>query len=188
MCVDVEYEFPFGWQELEGVANRTDFDLKQHSQYSGKDLTYFDGETRERFVPYVIEPAAGADRATLAFLVDAYDEDEAEGETRAVLRFHPRIAPVKAGVFPLLRKDGQPEKAQQVRDILAPHFPVQYDQAGAIGRRYRRQDEIGTPYGITIDHQTMQDDTVTLRDRDSMQQERLPIERLLGELTRRINA
>ncbi|HVO24977.1 MAG TPA: glycine--tRNA ligase [Candidatus Margulisiibacteriota bacterium] len=186
-CVDVEYEFPFGWQELEGIANRTDFDLKQHAAYSGKDLSYFNEETRERFVPYVIEPAAGADRATLAFLVDAYDEDEAEGETRAVLRFHPRLAPVKAAVFPLLRKDGQPEKAQQVRDILAAHFPVQYDQAGSIGRRYRRQDEIGTPFGITVDHQTMQDDTVTVRDRDSMQQARIPIERLPDELRRRID-
>src|SRR5262249_9000797 len=113
-CVDVEYEFPFGWQELEGIANRTDFDLKRHAEYSGKDLSYFDEEARERYMPYVIEPAAGADRAALAFLVDAYDEDEAEGETRIVLRFHPRLAPVKAAVFPLLRKDGQPEKAQSV--------------------------------------------------------------------------
>jgi glycyl-tRNA synthetase len=185
-CVDVEYEFPFGWSELEGIANRTDFDLKRHAEYSGKDLTYFDEETHERFVPYVIEPAAGADRATLAFLVDAYDEDEVDGEPRIVLRFHPRLAPIKAAVLPLLRKDGQPEKALQVRDRLAAHFPVHYDQAGSIGRRYRRQDEIGTPFGITIDHQTLRDDTVTLRDRDSMQQERLPIERLVDELKRRI--
>jgi len=185
-CADVEYEFPFGWSELEGIANRTDFDLKQHAEYSGKDISYFDEESKERFVPYVIEPAAGADRATLAFLVDAYDEDEAEGETRAVLRFHPRIAPVKVAVLPLLRKDGQPEKAKQVLDILKEQWVVQYDQAGSIGRRYRRQDEIGTPFGITIDHQTMQDDTVTLRDRDSMQQERIPIERLVDELRRRI--
>jgi glycyl-tRNA synthetase len=186
-CVDVEYEFPFGWSELEGIANRTDFDLKQHTQYSGKDLSYFDEETRERFVPYVIEPAAGADRATLAFLVDAYEEDEAEGETRAVLRFHPKLAPVKAAVFPLLRKGGQPETAQQIRDVLAAHFPVQYDQAGSIGRRYRRQDEIGTPCGITVDHQTMQDQTVTLRDRDSMEQIRVPIDRLVDEIKRRID-
>ena len=168
------------------MANRTDFDLKQHAEYSGKDLSYFNEETRERFVPYVIEPAAGADRATLAFLVDAYDEDEAEGETRVVLRLHPRLAPVKAAVFPLLRKDGQPEKAQQIRGMLAAHFPVQYDQAGSIGRRYRRQDEIGTPCGVTVDHQTMRDDTVTVRDRDSMQQERVPIARLVDELRRRI--
>jgi glycyl-tRNA synthetase len=185
-CADVEYEFPFGWSELEGIANRTDFDLKRHAEYSGKDISYFDEESKERFVPYVIEPAAGADRATLAFLVDAYDEDEAEGEIRAVLRFHPRIAPVKAAVLPLLRKDGQPEKAKQILDILKEHWVVQYDQAGSIGRRYRRQDEIGTPFGITIDHQTMQDDTVTLRDRDSMQQDRIPLDRLVDELKRRI--
>ena len=185
-CVDVEYQFPFGWSELEGIANRTDFDLKRHAEYSGKDLSYFNEESRERFVPYVIEPAAGADRATLAFLVDAYDEDEAEGETRVVLRFHPFLAPVKAAVLPLLRKDGQPEKAQEIRDILARRFPVQYDQAGSIGRRYRRQDEIGTPYGVTVDHQTMQDNTVTVRDRDTMQQDRIPVERLVDELERRI--
>ncbi len=185
-CADVEYEFPFGWSELEGIANRTDFDLKRHAEYSGKDLSYFDEETRERFVPYVIEPAAGADRATLAFLVDAYDEDVADGEPRVVLRFHPRIAPVKAGIFPLLRKNGHPEKAREVEDLLRPHFTVQYDQAGAIGRRYRRQDEIGTPFGITVDHQTLDDNTVTLRERDSMEQQRLPIERLVEELRRRI--
>jgi len=185
-CVDVEYQFPFGWSELEGIANRTDFDLKRHAEYSGKDLSYFDPETKERFVPYVIEPAAGADRATLAFLVDAYDEDEVEGEVRTVLRFHPRIAPVKAAIFPLMRKDGQPEKAMAIHAELSRQFPVQYDHAGAIGRRYRRQDEIGTPFGITVDHQTMQDDSVTLRERDSMQQVRLPIERLVDELKRRI--
>ena len=185
-CVDVEYNFPFGWSELEGIANRTDFDLKQHAEFSGKDLTYFEEDTRERYVPYVIEPAAGADRATLAFLVDAYDEDEAEGEERAVLRLHPSIAPVKAAVLPLLRKDGQPERAQEIRDILAKQFPVQYDQAGSIGRRYRRQDEIGTPFGITVDHQTMQDSTVTLRDRDSMQQVRIPVDRLVDEIKGKI--
>jgi len=185
-CVDVEYHFPFGWAELEGIANRTDFDLRRHSEYSGKDLTYFDEETRQRYFPYVIEPAAGADRATLAFLVDAYDEDVAEGEPRVVLRFHPRIAPVKAAVFPLLRKDGQPEKAREIADLLRKHFPVQYDQAGSIGRRYRRQDEIGTPFGITVDHRTLADQTVTLRDRDTMRQERIPIEKLVDELKRRI--
>ncbi|HEY8517348.1 MAG TPA: glycine--tRNA ligase [Candidatus Binatia bacterium] len=185
-CADVEYKFPFGWSELEGIANRGDFDLKQHSQYSGKDLSYFDDETRERFVPYVIEPAAGVDRATLAFLVDAYDEDEVEGETRVVLRLHPRLAPVKAAVFPLLRKGGHPEKAQEIYAKLRPHFPVQYDQAGSIGRRYRRQDEIGTPFGITVDHQTMEDGTVTLRDRDKTTQERIHENDLLPELLRRI--
>jgi len=187
-CVDVEYHFPFGWAELEGIANRTDFDLRRHAEYSGKDLSYYDEETKERYYPYVIEPAAGADRATLAFLVDAYDEDIADGEPRVVLRFHPRIAPIKVAVFPLLRKDGQPEKALEVADLLRQHFTVQYDQAGSIGRRYRRQDEIGTPFGVTIDHQTMQDGTVTLRDRDTMQQERIPIDRLVEELERRIGS
>jgi glycyl-tRNA synthetase len=186
-CADVEYEFPFGWSELEGIANRTDFDLKQHSQYSGKDMSYYDEETKERFLPYVIEPAAGADRATLAFLVDAYDEDEVEGETRAILRFHPRLAPVKAAVFPLMRKEGQPEKAREIYDLLRQRWVVQYDQAGSIGRRYRRQDEIGTPFGVTVDHDTMKDGTVTLRDRDTMQQERMPIERMIEELRKRID-
>jgi len=186
-CADVEYEFPFGWSELEGIANRTDFDLKQHSQFSGKDLSYYNEETKERYLPYVIEPAAGADRATLAFLVDAYDEEEVENETRAILRFHPRIAPVKAAVFPLLRKEGQPEKAREIYDQLRQSWVVQYDQAGSIGRRYRRQDEIGTPFGITVDHDTMKDGTVTLRDRDTMQQERMPIERMIDELRKRID-
>ncbi len=181
-CEDVEYNFPFGWSELEGIANRTDFDLKRHIEYSGKDLSYFDEETRERFVPYVIEPSAGADRSTLAFLVDAYAEDEADGEARAVLRLDPRLAPVKVGIFPLMRKAGMPEKALKIRDELKRHFPVQYDQSGSIGRRYRRQDEVGTPFGLTVDHQSMEDDTVTLRDRDSMQQRRVPIRALVGEI------
>src|SRR5436189_165015 len=185
-CVDVEYAFPFGWSELEGIANRTDFDLRRHSEYSGKDLTYFDEERRERYFPYVIEPAAGADRSTLAFLVDAYDEDEVEGEARIVLRLHPRLAPYKAAVFPLLRKDGQPERARRIYDALRGHFPVDYDQAGSIGRRYRRQDEVGTPFGITVDHDTMKDGTVTLRDRDAMTQVRLPEDRLVEELGARI--
>ncbi len=185
-CSDVEYEFPFGWAELEGIANRTDYDLKKHAEYSGKDLSFYDDESKERFVPYVIEPAAGADRATLAFLVDAYDEDVAEGEERIVLRFDPRIAPVKVAVFPLLRKEGQPEKAHEIVDLLKRRWVVQYDQAGSIGRRYRRQDEIGTPFGVTVDHQTMQDGTVTLRDRDTMQQDRISLDRLVEELQKRI--
>ncbi len=185
-CADIEYLFPFGWSELEGIASRTDFDLKQHQEASGKDLQYFDDETRERFQPYVIEPAAGADRATLAFLVDAFDEDEIEGETRVVLRLHPRLAPVKAAIFPLMRKGGHPEKAQQIWASLRPFMVTQYDQAGSIGRRYRRQDEIGTPFGITIDHQTMEDGTVTLRERDLMTQERIHESELRAELMRRI--
>lgn len=183
---DIEYRYPFGWGELEGVANRTNFDLKQHSEYSGKDLTFFDEETRERYRPYVIEPAAGVDRILLITLLDAYREDEQEGEPRIVLRFHPRLAPIKVGIFPLLRKEGQPEKAMQLRDILKERFAVFYDQAGSIGRRYRRQDEVGTPFGITVDHQTMQDNTVTLRDRDTLEQIRLPIDRLIPELIQRI--
>jgi glycyl-tRNA synthetase len=187
-CSDIEYQFPFGWSELEGVANRTDFDLKQHAEYSGKDLSFYDEETKERYVPYVIEPAVGVDRILLILMLDAYDEDVAEGETRAVLRFKPCMAPVKAAVLPLLRKDGQPEKAKEIVSMLKQRWVVQYDQAGSIGRRYRRQDEIGTPFGITVDHQTMADNTVTLRDRDSMQQERIPIDRLVDELRRRIEA
>ena len=186
-CVDVEYEFPFGWSELEGIANRGDFDLKQHMEYSGKDMTYFDEATRSRYVPYVIEPSAGVDRPLLAFLVDAYDEEEVEGDRRIVLRLDPRLAPFKAGVYPLLRKDGQPERAQEIRDILKEHFPVVYDQAGSIGRRYRRQDEVGTPFGVTVDHETMKDQTVTLRDRDAMTQVRIPVDRLVDEIRRRID-
>ena len=186
-CVDVEYEFPFGWSELEGIANRGDFDLKRHMEYSGKDLTYFDEVSRSRYVPYVIEPSAGVDRPLLAFLVDAYDEEEVEGDRRIVLRLDPRLAPFKAGVYPLLRKEGHPERAQEIRDILKEHFPVVYDQAGSIGRRYRRQDEIGTPFGITVDHETLKDQTVTLRDRDAMTQVRIPVDRLVDEIRRRMD-
>ena len=186
-CVDVEYEFPFGWSELEGIANRSDFDLKQHMEYSGKDLSYFDEASRSRYVPYVIEPSAGVDRPLLAFLVDAFDEEEVEGDRRVVLRLDPRLAPFKAGVYPLLRKDGHPERAQEIRDILKEHFPVVYDQAGSIGRRYRRQDEIGTPFGVTVDHETLKDQTVTLRDRDAMTQVRIPVDRLVDEIRRRID-
>jgi len=185
-CCDIEYRFPFAWAELEGIANRTDFDLRRHAERSGKDLSYFDEERRERYLPYVIEPSAGADRSTLAFLLDAYDEDEIEGETRIVLRLHPRLAPYKAAVFPLLRKDGQPERARRIYAALRQQFPVDYDQAGSIGRRYRRQDEVGTPYGITVDHQTMQDGTVTLRDRDATTQVRIPEDRLVEELRAKI--
>jgi len=185
-CSDVEYEFPIGWQELEGIANRTDFDLKAHTEHSGKNLSFFDEGSKERYVPYVIEPSAGADRSTLAFLVDAYDEDEADGEQRVVLRLHPSLAPIKVAVFPLMRKGGLPEKSHEVVDMLRPYCAVTYDQAGAIGRRYRRQDEIGTPLCVTIDYQTLDDATVTLRDRDSMEQERLPIDGLLGAILPRI--
>ena len=183
---DVEFLYPFGWGELEGIARRGSFDLDQHAKFSGKDLTYFDEEAKSRYRPWVIEPAAGVDRAMLAFLLDAYDEDVVENETRIVLRLDPRLAPIKIAVYPLLRKGGHPEKAHAVRQMLQRHFPVAYDQAGSIGRRYRRMDEVGTPYGVTIDHQTMEDDTVTLRDRDSTAQERIAITNLTAALIERI--
>ena len=177
-CVDMEYKFPFGWAELEGVANRTDYDLKRHAEFSGKRLNYFDEARKERYVPYVIEPSAGVDRSTLAFIADAYTEEE----ERTVMRLHPRLAPIKVGVFPLLRKDGHPEKAREIYHQLKQHLSATYDQAGAVGRRYRRQDEIGTPFCVTIDHQTADDDTVTLRHRDSMEQSRVPVENLVSLL------
>ncbi len=183
---DIEFLYPFGWGELEGVAKRGSYDLDQHAKFSGKDLTYFDEDSKTRFRPWVIEPALGVDRSMLAFMLDAYDEDVVDNEERIVLRLDPRLAPIKVAVYPLLRKAGQPEKAIAVRDALKRHFAVAYDQAGSIGRRYRRQDEVGTPYGVTIDHQTMEDDTVTLRDRDSMTQDRVPIARLVEVISDRI--
>ncbi|HEV2975719.1 MAG TPA: glycine--tRNA ligase [Solirubrobacteraceae bacterium] len=183
---DVEYLFPIGWSELEGIANRGDFDLSRHAEFSGEKLEYFDQASGERYVPYVIEPAAGADRATLAFLVDAYDEDEIEGEQRTVLRLHPLIAPVKVAVLPLVKKDGQPELAREVYTELREGMQAEYDEGGAIGRRYRRQDEIGTPWAVTIDHQSLEDRTVTVRDRDSLTQDRVPIAELASELERRL--
>jgi glycyl-tRNA synthetase len=171
---DIEYEFPFGVSELEGIAHRGDYDLSQHQKFSGKDLTYFDEEKKERYLPHVIEPSAGADRATLAFLCEAYQEDEVAGETRTVLKFHPRFAPIKAAVFPLVKRDGMPEMAEKIYRDLKKHFNVFMDEKGAIGRRYRRQDEAGTPFGITVDGQTITDGTVTFRDRDSCRQWRVP--------------
>ncbi len=176
---DVEYLFPIGWSELEGIANRGNFDLSQHAEYSGEKLEYFDGATKERYVPHVIEPAAGADRATLAFMVDAYDEEELEGgDVRTVLRFHPKLAPITAAILPLVRKDGQPELAQQVRESLRGIVRTEYDEGGSIGKRYRRQDEIGTPWCVTIDHDSLQDRTVTIRERDSLEQSRVAIDDL----------
>ena len=148
-------------------------------EYSGKDLSYFDDQSKERYVPYVIEPSAGADRSTLAFLVDAYDEDEVEGEQRIVLRLHPSLAPIKVAVFPLMKKGGLSEKASEVVEMLRPWVAVAYDHAGSIGRRYRRQDEVGTPLGITVDYQTLEDQTVTVRDRDTTEQERVAIAELV---------
>ena len=183
---DVEYLFPIGWSELEGIANRGDFDLSAHAEHSGDKLEYFDPNTKERYVPHVIEPAAGADRATLAFLVDAYDEEEVEGESRTVLKLHPRLAPVKAAVLPLVKKDGQPEIAHEIHATLKKRFQSEYDEGGSIGKRYRRQDEIGTPFCITVDHQTLEDRTVTVRDRDSLGQDRIAIDALADELTVRL--
>src|ERR1700710_371402 len=184
---DVEYLFPIGWSELEGIANRGDFDLKQHAKFSGEKLEYFDQQTKERYVPHVIEPAAGADRATLAFLVDAYEVEEVEGRQRTVLRLHPRLAPVKVAVLPLVSKEGMPEKARELFQDLRRKLPAEFDEGGSIGKRYRRQDEIGTPWGVTVDHQTMEDGTVTLRDRDSLEQTRVPIEGLGDDLVTRLN-
>jgi len=185
---DVEYLFPMGWSELEGIANRGDFDLTQHAEHSGQKLDYVDPSTGERYAPHVIEPSAGADRATLAFMVDAYDEEEVEGRERVVLRLHPRMAPVKVAVLPLVNKDGQPELAREVYEDLRRRMPSEFDTGGSIGKRYRRQDEIGTPWGVTVDHQTMEDRTVTLRDRDSLDQTRVAIDVLGTELERRLAA
>ena len=176
---DIEYEFPFGWNELEGIHNRTDFDLKRHSEYSGKDLTYLEDQTKERYIPYIIETSAGLTRSVLMVLSDAYEEEQIdENDTRTVLRFHPKVAPVTVGVFPLVKKDGLAELAREIEHDLREDFTTFYDQGGAIGRRYRRMDEIGTPYGITVDYQTKEDKTVTLRFRDSMEQVRVPIAEL----------
>jgi glycyl-tRNA synthetase len=185
---DVEYLFPMGWSELEGIANRTDFDLKQHAKFSGEKLEYVDTATGERYVPYVIEPSAGADRAMLAFMVDAYDEEEIEGRKRTLLRLHPRLAPIKVAVLPLVSRDGMPERAREIYEDLRLRMPAEYDEGGSIGRRYRRQDEIGTPWGVTIDGQTTEDGTVTLRDRDSLEQVRVAADELGGELERRLAA
>jgi len=185
---DVEYLFPMDWSELEGIANRGDFDLTQHTEYSGEKLEYFDQQTKERYVPHVIEPAAGADRATLAFLVDAYDEEDIEGDQRTVLKLHPRLAPVKVAVLPLVRKDGQPQVAREIVAALRGRMQTEYDEGGSIGKRYRRQDEIGTPFCVTVDHQTLEDRTVTVRDRDSLAQERVAIEELPDALAARLAA
>jgi len=176
--VDVEYDFPFGWGELQGLANRGTFDLNAHSKKSGKDLSFFDPDTQERFVPTVIEPSAGADRTCMAVLCDAYHEevvDPEKNDTRVVMKFAPSIAPIKCAVLPLVKKDGLAEIAQNLEKSLRRHFTTQYDQSGAIGRRYRRQDEIGTPFCICVDYDTKDDETVTVRDRDSMEQIRIPM-------------
>jgi glycyl-tRNA synthetase len=185
---DIQYHFPFGWQEFEGIHNRTDFDLSRHQEFSGKKLEYFDPASGDRFVPYVIETSAGLDRTLLVVLADAYAEEEIEGEKRVLLRLHPHLAPIKAAVFPLVKKDGMPEVASRVADSLRESLPVFYDETGSIGRRYRRQDEAGTPYCITIDGVTLEDETVTVRDRDTLLQERVPIAGLRQHLQAALDA
>jgi len=185
-ATDIEYEFPFGWGEIEGIHNRTDYDLSRHQQYSGKSQLYFDDETKEKYIPYIIETSAGASRSFMAFLIDAYYEEEVNGELRSVLRFHPKLAPIKAAIFPLVNKDGMPEVAKKIEADLRPHLKIFYDDKGAIGRRYRRMDEAGTPFCITVDTQTLQDETVTVRERDSMNQVRVSISNLLNYLLEKL--
>lgn len=180
--VDVEYRFPWGWDELEGIANRTDFDLRQHTEHSGEDLRYFDQEANERFFPHVIEPAAGATRTTFAFLIDAYSEEEVNGETRTVLRLHHRLAPYKLAVLPLSKKPELIEPAERLANDLRKRWMLEFDVTQAIGRRYRRQDEIGTPYAVTFDFDSLEDQAVTVRDRDTMAQDRVGIDALVAYL------
>ncbi len=184
---DIEYEYPFGWQELEGVHNRTDFDLGRHMEATGKDLRYFDERFTEKFLPYIVETSAGCDRTILTCLVDAYDEVEVKGDMRVFLRLSPKIAPIKAAVFPLVKKDGMPEAAKKICAELKKKFKVFYDEAGAVGRRYARQDEAGTPFCLTVDGQTLEDETMTLRDRDTMEQTRMRVEDVIKFLDEKVN-
>jgi glycyl-tRNA synthetase len=183
---DVEYLFPWGWDELEGIANRTDYDLTQHATHSGVRLDYFDPSTNERYVPYVVEPAAGATRTMAAFLLAAYDEDTVGGEARTVLRLHPRLAPYKVAVLPLSKKETLTPLAKELFRTLSPRFMCDYDDTQSIGRRYRRQDEIGTPLAVTVDFESLDDKAVTIRDRDSTEQVRVPIDRLVDEVAARL--
>ncbi len=183
---DIDYMFGFGtdpWHELEGIHNRGDFDLSQHQKSSGKKLEYFDEEARERYIPYVIETSAGCDRTLLVTLINGYREEEIKGAKRVFLGFHPKIAPIKVGIFPLVKKDGMPEIAEKITEDLRPHFDLLHDTGGSIGRRYARQDEIGTPFCITVDGQTLEDQTVTIRHRDTLEQERCAIDKLRPRLT-----
>jgi glycyl-tRNA synthetase len=183
---DIEYLFPMGWSELEGIANRTNFDLTAHAKVSGKSLTYFDEETNEHIVPYVIEPAVGVERSFLVFLYDAYDEEEVKGEKRTLLRLHPAIAPIKVAILPLSRNEKLTPLAKEVASLLRPNFMSQFDDAQSIGRRYRRQDEIGTPLCVTIDFDSLDDHSVTIRERDSMEQSRVRIEELVEVLREKL--
>jgi glycyl-tRNA synthetase len=187
-ATDIEYEFPFGWGEIEGIHNRTNFDLSRHEEYSGKSQKYFDEESKEKFIPYIIETSAGASRSLMAFFIDAYYEEEVKGEMRSVLKFNPKLAPVKAAIFPLVNKDGMPEIARNIEKDLRKNLRVFYDDKGAVGRRYRRQDEAGTPFCITIDTQTLSDQTVTIRERDSMEQVRVSFDKILMYLLEKLSA
>jgi len=185
-ATDIEYQFPFGWGEIEGIHNRTNFDVSRHELYSGKAMKYFDEEAKEKYFPFIIETSAGASRSFMAFLVDAYNEEEVNGEVRTVLKFHPKLAPIKAAIFPLVNKDGMPEISRKIEAELRPYMRVFYDDKGAVGRRYRRQDEAGTPFCITVDTQTLEDNTVTVRERDSMEQIRISSSELLDYLSKKL--
>ena len=190
-AVDIEYNFPFGWGELEGIHNRGNYDLTQHTKFSGKKLEYYDDQTKERFIPFVVETSAGASRSFMAFLVDAYDEDEAptaDGKTekRTVLHLNPKLSPIKCAIFPLVNRDGLQEIGHKITDDMQKSFKVFYDESGAVGRRYRRQDECGTPYCVTIDYDSLKDNTVTIRDRDSMKQERISIYKIKNYILEKI--
>jgi glycyl-tRNA synthetase len=181
-CYDIDYRFPMGWAELEGIANRGDFDLNQHASSSGKSLDYFDNETKEHYIPYIIEPSAGVDRSVLAFLVDAYDEEPDKDDTRVILRLHPALAPVKVAVLPLSRRERLVVMAREIYTRLRKSWMVSYDDAQSIGRRYRRQDETGTPFCVTVDFDSLEDEQVTIRERDSMAQIRVPVNGLADVL------
>ncbi|MEP7235723.1 MAG: His/Gly/Thr/Pro-type tRNA ligase C-terminal domain-containing protein, partial [Ignavibacteriota bacterium] len=185
-AIDIEFEFPFGFGEIEGIHNRTNFDLSRHEEFSGKSLSVHDEETKEKKVPFVIETSAGASRGFMALLCNGYEEEKVNEEVRTVMRLHPAIAPVKAAILPLVNKDGMPEIAEKLERDLRGSMKTFYDDSGAVGRRYRRQDEIGTPFGVTIDSETLENQTVTIRERDSMQQIRLPIDNVKGYLLERI--
>jgi len=194
--IDIEYKFPFGWSELAGIANRTNFDLSQHSKFSGKDLNYFDEEKKEKYIPYVIEPTLGIDRLLLALLVDNYEEvkggrtktTESVKETEVMLKINKKLSPIKVAIFPLMKnKPDLTKKAKEIYRLLKNHFMCQYDETGSIGRRYRRQDEIGTPYCLTVDFETLEKEDVTVRDRDTMQQERIEISKLVEFFNNKFN-
>jgi len=186
-CNDIEYKFPFGWSELEGVADRGTYDLDQHIEHSKKKLNYFDPKTNNRYIPAVVEASAGVDRAFLTCLVDAYTEEEVREEKRVLLKLSPKIAPITCAVFPLVNKDGLPEIAEEIVEDMRKHFSSFFDQGGSIGRRYRRQDEAGTPFGVTVDHETTENGTVTLRDRDSMEQVRISKDKICDLIQEKVN-